>query len=74
MTRNPVHSHGPSEPVRRLRRVEAPCPPVQPRQMLSRRRLADTELVGRGRDGAGPDVGAQDLELASGRALAGEEA
>ena len=58
------------ESVRRLRRVQAARPPVQARQMLTRRRLADAELVRRGRDRAGRDVGAQDLELAAGRALA----
>ncbi len=57
------------EPIRRLRRVQAARPPVQPRQMLSRRRLADAELGRGSRDRAGSDVGAQDLELPAGRPL-----
>jgi len=34
--------------------------------VLSGGRLGDTQLVGRGRDRANSDVGAQDLELAAG--------
>ena len=64
-----AHRLGLPEPVRRLRRVQTPRPPIQPRQMLADRRLADAELVGSRRDGAGPDVRPQDLELAPGRPL-----
>jgi hypothetical protein len=53
-----------AQPVRRLCRVETAGPPVEPREMLSGRRLADAELVGRGRHRARADVGPQDLELA----------
>ena len=60
-----------SQPVRRLRRVQASGPPVQPREVLPCRRLADAQLVGRGRDRAGRDVGPQHLELAPGRPLLG---
>ena len=45
-----------AQPVRRLRRVQAACAPVQPREVLADRRLADAELVGRGSDGAGLSV------------------
>jgi hypothetical protein len=60
-----------TQPVRRLRRVQASRPPIQSTEMLSGRRLADAQLVRCRRDGAGPDVGAQDLELPSRRPLAG---
>jgi hypothetical protein len=61
------------QPVRRLRRVQAARPPVQPREMLARRRLADAELVGRGGDGAGSEVRPQDLELPPRRTLLGHQ-
>ena len=63
-----------AEPIRRLRRVQAAGPPIQPREVLSGRRLADAQLVGRSRDRAGRDVGPQDLELAPGRAAASPSA
>ena len=63
-----------AQPVRRLRRVHTARPPVQPREVLARRRLADAELVGRGRHRAGGDVGPQDLELAPRRPLASPSA
>jgi hypothetical protein len=40
---------------------------MQPGQMLPCRGFRDLELVCGGRDGAGGDLGAQDLELPSGR-------
>jgi hypothetical protein len=41
--------------------------------MPTRRQLADAQLVGRGRDRAGGDRGAQDLEPAAGGTLANDE-
>ena len=64
------HERTLAEPVRRLRRVDAAGASVESREVLTRRRLADTQLTGRGRDRAALDVGAEDLELAAGRALA----
>ena len=58
-----------TQPVGRLRRVQTPRPPVQPRQMLPYRRLADAELVRRRRHGPSPDVRPQDLDLAACRLL-----
>lgn len=46
-----------SQPIRRLCRVHATRPPVWPREVLPHRRLADAQLVGRGRHGARPDAG-----------------
>ena len=59
----------PSKQECRLRRVHTPCPTVQSRQMLPHRRIADAELVGGSRDGAGSDVRPQHLELAPCRPL-----
>jgi hypothetical protein len=64
------HPHSSSRAGHRLTRL-----PVQPRQMLAHRRLADAELERGGRDRAGPDVRPQDLELTPvGRCRGGGEA
>jgi len=54
-----------TQQIRGLGRVQAARPPVQPREVLTGRRLADAQLACGSRDRSGHDVGAQDLELAS---------
>src|SRR3989304_3905463 len=50
------------EPVRGLCRVEAACPAIEARKMLSRRRLADAELARSRLDRTARDVDLEHLE------------